>query len=300
MGLLADRSAFQTTVARTDRRVEDVGAQRDAVAPRLTAEHGERGVALGDTGRLTQQGIDDQPATVLHQQVAYEAEPGLFAAALAQQPRLGIGSRGMGGVAAPLAVEVALGIAADAGRRRIARVGPGPDALEAGEGLDQRAVDREVVVRQVCGWPSTAWKNLAAISSSSSRSRFLVNVQGHDRSPGCPPVTGTAAPEMWLASSDASHDRNGIWNDDLSQNIEALLATIAGIPPDHVLDLCCGPWPRAVSGCEDPAARVPPSGVIGAGTGRPSSQREIFMQPERRLGRSMVGRPREGDGETAA
>jgi hypothetical protein len=50
------------------------------------------------------------------------------------------------GVAALLAVKVALAIAASS--RRLAAVVLGAKALHAGPGLDQRAVDREMVVRQ--------------------------------------------------------------------------------------------------------------------------------------------------------
>jgi trans-aconitate methyltransferase len=35
--------------------------------------------------------------------------------------------------------------------------------------------------------------------------------------------------------------RDGTWNHDVSQNIEALLAAIAGTPPYRILDLGCGP-----------------------------------------------------------
>jgi hypothetical protein len=60
-----------------------------------------------------------------------------------------VGGRGMGGIAALLAVEVALAVAPAAARRRLvlARV-PGPEALQARPGLDQAAVDREVLVGQ--------------------------------------------------------------------------------------------------------------------------------------------------------
>jgi hypothetical protein len=118
------------------------------VAPRLAPDHGQRGVTLGGARGLAQQGLDDQPMAVLYQQVAHEAELRFLATPLAQQPRLGIGGRGVRGVAAPLAVEVALGIAPAAGRRLSARIGLGPEALEAGERLDQRATDRAVFVRQ--------------------------------------------------------------------------------------------------------------------------------------------------------
>jgi SAM-dependent methyltransferase len=35
--------------------------------------------------------------------------------------------------------------------------------------------------------------------------------------------------------------RDGTWNHDVSQNIQALLAAIAGAPPYRILDLGCGP-----------------------------------------------------------
>ena len=41
--------------------------------------------------------------------------------------------------------------------------------------------------------------------------------------------------------SMATHYRDGTWNHDVSQNIEALLAAIAGAPPYRILDLGCGP-----------------------------------------------------------
>ena len=41
--------------------------------------------------------------------------------------------------------------------------------------------------------------------------------------------------------SMAAQYRDGTWNHDVSQNIQALLAAIAGIPPYRILDLGCGP-----------------------------------------------------------
>jgi len=41
--------------------------------------------------------------------------------------------------------------------------------------------------------------------------------------------------------SMATHYRDGTWYHDVSQNIEALLAAIAGAPPYRILDLGCGP-----------------------------------------------------------
>jgi SAM-dependent methyltransferase len=39
----------------------------------------------------------------------------------------------------------------------------------------------------------------------------------------------------------ATSYREGTWNHDVSQNIQALLAAIAGVPPYRILDLGCGP-----------------------------------------------------------
>ena len=62
----------------------------------------ERGRALGGAASLGHQRIDDQTVAVLHQEVAHVAELGLLAVALAHQPRVGVGGRGMGRVAAPV------------------------------------------------------------------------------------------------------------------------------------------------------------------------------------------------------
>src|SRR5918995_4988189 len=71
------------------------------------------------------------------------AEPRLLAAAPAHQPRIGIGRRGVGCIGALLAVEVALGVAATASRRRpVARAVFRLEALHARPRLDQRPVDR--------------------------------------------------------------------------------------------------------------------------------------------------------------
>ena len=70
--------------------------------------------------------------------------------ALAVQPRVGIGGRGVRVIGALLAVEVALGIASAtcAGRRLAASLGLGLEALHAGKRFDQGAIDREMLVRE--------------------------------------------------------------------------------------------------------------------------------------------------------
>ena len=78
--------------------------------------------------------------------MAHEAELGLFARALAEQPRLGVGGRGVSIVAPPLAMEVPAAVAA-AGWRLVGAV-LRAEALDRCSGLDQGAVDREVLATQ--------------------------------------------------------------------------------------------------------------------------------------------------------
>ena len=75
------------------------------------------------------------------------AQLGLSAGSLARQPGFGIGRGGVGGIAPPLPMEVHRGIARIIGRRRSAGALP-LEALVPGPGLDQRAVDREVLGRE--------------------------------------------------------------------------------------------------------------------------------------------------------
>src|SRR3989442_10566627 len=90
-----------------------VGAQRDPAHARNGGRHGERRLPLGVARRGRQARVHRQAVTVLHQDVALVAELGLVRLALAGQSRLGVGRRGMGGVAALLAMGI---------HRRIARV----------------------------------------------------------------------------------------------------------------------------------------------------------------------------------
>src|ERR1700730_5105449 len=105
-----------------------------------------------------------------------EAQLRLLAFAFPVEPGIGIGSRSMAIVRAFLAMEVCFGIAPAALRRRLARAVLWLDALHRGPGFDQRAIDREVIARQKLihlGLRSTAARNLAAMSPSSTRSRFF-------------------------------------------------------------------------------------------------------------------------------
>src|SRR6201997_4312080 len=73
-------------------------------------------------------------------------ELGRLARTLAVQPSIGVGGRGVRLIAALLAVKIPLTIAS--GSRRLAAAILGTKALHAGPRLDQRAVDREMIVRQ--------------------------------------------------------------------------------------------------------------------------------------------------------
>src|SRR6185503_14958483 len=91
-------------------------------------------------------GADDQALPVLHQRMPYETELCLLAPPLAVEPRVGVGGRGVRVVAAFLAVKVLLTVAARIGRWAGAVLRP--EALGAGPRLQQRAVHREMLVRQ--------------------------------------------------------------------------------------------------------------------------------------------------------
>ena len=132
---------------------------------------------FGAAGGLGHAALDCDAVAVLHQHVAGVAELSLLARALAGQAGLGIGGRLVSVVAASLAMEVHAGVA------RIVRRSLWPsvfslEALVAGPGLDQCAVDREVLVGEQpldAGLVNHRVKNPSATSPLSSRSRFLVN-----------------------------------------------------------------------------------------------------------------------------
>src|SRR3954447_8261993 len=62
------------------------------------------------------------------------------------EPGIGVGGRDVRLVAACLAMEVALGVAA--GTRWLTAAILGPETLHRGPGFDQRAVDRDVFIRE--------------------------------------------------------------------------------------------------------------------------------------------------------
>src|SRR5205085_4396608 len=115
----------------------------------IVLDHVERRLALRRSVRLGHPRINDEPVAVLGHQMSHVTELGFLARTLAEQPGIWIGGRGMRVVLALLAMEVAFSIASTAAalalaRGRIATV-LWHKALHAGPGLDQRAIDREVL-----------------------------------------------------------------------------------------------------------------------------------------------------------
>ena len=100
------------------------------------------GVARGEGG----DGADDQAVAVLHERVAHGAELGLLARAFAVRPGVRVGRGGMRVIAVLLAAEVLLAIAPRI--RRWAGAILRPEALDACPGVEQRAIDREVLRRE--------------------------------------------------------------------------------------------------------------------------------------------------------
>src|SRR4029078_13213719 len=85
--------------------------------------------ALGVSIGWRQTSFDHQSVAVLHQGMPHEAELGLFARALAIEPRLWIGSRGVGVVRALLAVKIRLPVPPVSVRGRFVRAILRPEAL---------------------------------------------------------------------------------------------------------------------------------------------------------------------------
>ena len=123
-----------------------VGAERDRPRPvGARLDHVQRRDPLGMAVGLGQTGVDDEAVAVLHQRMPHEAELGFLARSLAIEPRLRIGRRGVRLVGALLAMEIRLAVPPAAWRRRLARAVLRPEALHRRPGLDQRAVDREMI-----------------------------------------------------------------------------------------------------------------------------------------------------------
>ena len=107
-----------------------------------TREELTRSTMLG-LGRFRDDDIDTQSVAILHEHMPAVAELGRLALAFSQESRLGIGRALMRGIRALLAFEVdhTRAVVTVLGRAAIL----GFEALERSQGIDQRAVDREVV-----------------------------------------------------------------------------------------------------------------------------------------------------------
>ena len=155
-----------------------------APARRLDAalDHHQRGLTFGGPGGWGCVHIDDQPVPVLHKSMTDETQGRTGTGRFLVEPRLGIGDRSMGRIRPLLAAKVDLCIAilgvfgghrGDLGVRLGGSLGIGSsnsrrgrrvirplvfngrsgfglrlEALHGGPGLDERAVDREVLLRQ--------------------------------------------------------------------------------------------------------------------------------------------------------
>jgi len=101
-------------------------------------------VPFSEAAGRRQAAVDREAGSVVHEDMPLVVQLGFMGVALAEQPSLRIGGRGMRGVAAALAMEIDRGVA---GVIRGTAGGVRPlEALETGPGLDQRAVDGEVLI----------------------------------------------------------------------------------------------------------------------------------------------------------
>lgn len=108
----------------------------------------QRGDPFGMPVSRRQAGVNQQAVAVVHQPMPDEAQRRLLAFTLTMQPGIRISGRSMGAVRAFLAMEVRFGIVPTVLRRRLTRAVHRLHALHRGLGLDQRAIDREVIARQ--------------------------------------------------------------------------------------------------------------------------------------------------------
>src|SRR6201981_3037725 len=125
-----------------------IAAQRDSMTARQSfIDHCHRRPPLGQAvGRLDLK-LTQQRIAVLHQRVGRVAKLGFLALTLACQQRLRVGSRLMRRIGPLLAMEVHSRITRII-RSRARLLTLALEALKRSPGLDQRTVDREVVVRE--------------------------------------------------------------------------------------------------------------------------------------------------------
>src|SRR5208337_1085316 len=109
--------------------------------------HREGRLGFGAAAGLSQPGVDHQAVAIVHLHVAGVTELGLFARPFAGQPCLGIGGRLVRGVGASLTMEVYARVTGIIGRDLLV-LSFALETLVSGPGLDQRAVDRKMLIRE--------------------------------------------------------------------------------------------------------------------------------------------------------
>ncbi|MGY3146331.1 hypothetical protein ACVWYQ_003330 [Bradyrhizobium sp. USDA 3397] len=178
-----------------------VDAKCDRCRPAgIGLDHVQRGQSFGRTIGLRQAGVDQQAVAVLHQPVTDEAQLRLRMASGSVVEAWVSLERFCRGSPPPLCPPPCAG-----GSPRAVL---GLDDLHRGPGLDQRAIDREVIARQKflhLGSARTAAKNFAAMSPSSSRSRFFENTEWSDAVSSMPiPQTSETTGHISTAPSEAA------------------------------------------------------------------------------------------------
>src|SRR5450759_4141286 len=128
----------------------------------LAREHGKRRLRLGDAHRSGKRHIAHEAMAVIYQRVSGKAELGFLAQTFAQELRLRVRGARMGGVRAPLTLEVPI---ASGIRARSAAV-LALIRLHRRPCFDQRAVDTKVLVRQQLQAPRFAHHGIEELHSN--------------------------------------------------------------------------------------------------------------------------------------
>ena len=125
-----------------------VGANRLGMGAGNTVEHADRRFAFAGAIGMRDDRADHEPRAVLHQYMPLVGKDRGRVVALPVQARLRIGRAGVGVIAARLAFPIRLRVAPAAIGRLVVRAIFRAKALLAGPGLNQRAVDREMLLRK--------------------------------------------------------------------------------------------------------------------------------------------------------
>ncbi len=212
---------YRGQVAAVASTVTEAGWRRgnraaDGAAPgawRGSVEHRGGGAALRVAVGCGELGVDDEPVAVLGEQMAHEAQRRGGSRGLAEQPRLGIGHRSVGVVAAPPAAPVRPGVAAAARRPprplrllgllglELRRRGPGCGAGSGFEALVRRppmaASSRacQVVSSIMRCWGSSIWASIGEMRKNSASNWSKSSMNAPKRRASCrSPDSGKSRP----------------------------------------------------------------------------------------------------------